>query len=94
MDIRHDASARRFSTEIDGSTGYLDYVELDDRTLDYRRTYVPDALRGRGVASALVRHALDYARERQMKIIPTCSFVAATIDRNPEYRDLVAPTKG
>jgi predicted GNAT family acetyltransferase len=46
--------------------------------------------RGGGIASHLTTHALDYARERGLKIVPSCPFVAAYIARHPEYRDLLA----
>ncbi|HET8797191.1 MAG TPA: GNAT family N-acetyltransferase [Thermoanaerobaculia bacterium] len=44
---------------------------------------------GRGIAGALVKHALDDARARGLKVIPRCSYVRAYIEKNAEYRDLV-----
>jgi len=90
MEIKHDPAAGRFYVEIDGSIASLDYVREDERTLDLRSTFVPEALRGRGIAGQIVRHALDYARSEGLKVIPTCSYVASTIRRNPEFADLVA----
>lgn len=90
MDVRHDTAAGRFFVEIDGSTAYLDYVRVDERTLDLRSTFVPEALRGRGIAARIVRFALDYAREHGLRVIPTCSYVASTIRREPAFADLVA----
>jgi len=90
MDVRHDPAAGRFYVDLDGSTAYLAYTQVDDRTLDLRHTFVPDALRGRGLAAQIVRFALDYARSHGLRVIPTCSYVAATIRREPEFADLVA----
>lgn len=89
-EIRHDQEARRFVIEIDGRESFLSYVPLDAKTLDYRHTFVPDALRGRGVASRLVKHALDYAKDQQMKVLPTCPFVARIMERDAAYADLGA----
>ncbi|MGP4846293.1 GNAT family N-acetyltransferase [Marinobacter sp. 1Y8] len=50
---------------------------------------VPQQLGGQGVGSALVKHALNYAREQDKKVIPQCSFVASYISKHPEYQDLV-----
>ncbi len=52
-------------------------------------TLVPHALEGRGVGSALVRHALDHAKAQGWKVRPDCSFVKVYIDRHPEYQPIV-----
>ena len=86
--ITHLPSAQRFETTIDGQTGYISYQERDN-TLIYDHTIVPLSLGGRGVGSALVKHALDFAHEYNKKVIPQCSFVSAYIKKHPEYQDLL-----
>ena len=86
--IRHEPQARRFVAEIDGQTAYITYRERDG-VLDFDHTYVPKALRGGGIASRLTARALDYARERGARVVPTCPFVAAYIERPPEHRELL-----
>lgn len=88
IDISHDQDAKRFETSIDNKTGYISYQERGD-TLVYDHTIVPEALGGHGVGSALVKHALDYARDNDKKVVPQCSFVASYINKHPEYQDLV-----
>jgi len=53
-------------------------------------TEVDEALEGRGLGSALVATALDDARREGLEVVPLCPFVAAFIERHPEYQDLVA----
>lgn len=53
-------------------------------------TEVDEALEGRGLGSALVATALDDARSEGLEVVPLCPFVAAFIERHPEYQDLVA----
>jgi len=86
--IRHEPAARRFAADVDGATAYLTYREVDERTLDFDHTFVPPAFRGGGIASQLTQHALEYARQRGVRVVPGCPFVAAYIERHPEYRDL------
>ena len=86
--IRHEPHASRFVAEIDGQTAYITYRERDGGILELDHTYVPQALRGGGIASQLTAHALDYARERGARVVPSCPFVAAYIDRHPKYREL------
>lgn len=86
--IRHNQQANRFETEIDGLIGYISYQEQGD-TLIYDHTIVPSELGGRGVGSALVKHALDYAQAEGKSVLPQCSFVSAYIQKHPEYQTLV-----
>ena len=86
--IRHEPGARRFVADIEGQAAYITYRERDGLVLELDHTYVPKALRGGGMASALTAHALDYARERGSRVVPSCPFVAAYMRRHPEYRGL------
>ncbi len=88
LTINHNEQAQRFETTVDGHTGYISYQEQAD-ALVYDHTIVPPALGGQGVGSALVQHALNYARDHNKKVIPQCSFVASYIDKHPNYQDLV-----
>lgn len=81
LTIRHDLQGHRFETTVDGHRAYLAYMDLGKQTLDIYRTFVPDALRGKGVAAELTRHALDYARESGYAVIPSCSYVEWYMER-------------
>lgn len=54
-----------------------------------QHTIVPEEMEGKGIGSALVKHALEYARHEHLYVKPTCPFIRAYIDRHPEYKDLV-----
>ena len=88
--IRHEPDARRFAADVDGKTAYITYRELDRQHLELDHTYVPQERRGAGIASQLTVRALEYARERGFRVVPSCPFVAAYIERHPEYRELRA----
>ncbi|EGK07280.1 GNAT family N-acetyltransferase [Psychrobacter sanguinis] len=88
VDITHNQAANRFETTIEGHTGFISYQDQGDRIV-YDHTIVPSELGGKGVGSALVKHALDYARNEGKKVIPTCSFVASYINKHAEYQDLL-----
>lgn len=47
-------------------------------------TYTDPKLRGQGVAKQLVEHAVDYARENNLKIVPLCSYARVVMERDPE----------
>jgi predicted GNAT family acetyltransferase len=88
--IRHEPEARRFVTAVDDEAAYITYRELDGRILDLDHTFVPRQSRGRGIASQLTAYALQFARGKGYRVIPSCPFVSAYIARHPEYRDLLA----
>jgi hypothetical protein len=43
------------------------------------------------LAELLVRRALADARSQNAVVVPACSYVAAFIQRHPEFHDLLAP---
>ena len=53
-------------------------------------TFVPPAMRGRGVAQQLVEALVADARAQGFKIVPQCSYVDALFRRHPEWSDLLA----
>jgi uncharacterized protein len=87
--VTHNEGAMRFEALVYGELALCEYQREGD-ALVFTHTYVPPELRGRGVAQKLVRVALDYARESGLSVVPSCSYVAAFIERNPEYHALLA----
>lgn len=89
--VRHDEAGHTFVLTVEGANALLHYQPVDAGTVDFQSTYVPAALRGRGIGNRLVCHALDWARERGLKVIPSCWFVSDVVALHPEYRALLAP---
>jgi uncharacterized protein len=89
LDIDHEPGAHRFVARTGGVEAVLDYDTVDAKTLDYHHTFVPPALRGGGIASQLTEYALSYARDKGLKVRPTCPFVARYVKRHPEFQPLV-----
>ena len=88
-DIVHNTSASRFETRVDGLLCVADYRVRGDIMI-MPHTEVPAALRGHGIAAALVAAALDWARAHKLKVDPRCSYVASYMRRHSETQDLMA----
>ena len=88
-DIVHDPTRRRFTTELDGQTGYLEY-ERAGEVMVITHTIVPPAIGGRGIAGRLVQAAVEHARGEGMKVDPRCSYADAWMRRHPELDGLRA----
>ncbi len=86
-EIRDNPERHRFELDADGHVAFASYARADG-VLTINHTEVPQALNGRGIGSALVRGVLDIARAQGLKVRPRCPFVAAYIDKHPEYADL------
>jgi len=84
--IRDNPEFSRFELDIDGETA-LAYYRIDNDVMVFTSTQTPPKLRGQGVASELIRNALEFARARGLKVKGDCSFVADYLRRHPEYAD-------
>ena len=89
-EIQHDETGRRFTYERDGQVSYLLYRPLDEQTVEFSSTYTPPALRGRGIAARIVRQALQWADSRGLRVVPSCWFVAEYVERDPQWKRLLA----
>lgn len=87
--IRHDPAAHRFITDVDGHTGYVEY-ESRGGTMAITHTIVPSAIGGRGIAGALVKAAVEHARDAGLKVDPQCSYAEGWMEKHPDYASLRA----
>ncbi|MFV7785660.1 GNAT family N-acetyltransferase [Shewanella marisflavi] len=72
--ILHQADQQKFVLSIAGHDAVLEYQQQGDR-VDFTRTFVPDPLRGQGVAGRLVRYGLEWAKSQQLTISASCWYV-------------------
>ncbi|MET8230704.1 GNAT family N-acetyltransferase [Micromonospora sp. NPDC005298] len=87
--VEDNPAKNRFEILVDDAlAGFVAYVPRGE-ALVLTHTEVDPGFQGRGVASALVRGTLDEIRARGGRLVPQCRFVAAFVDRHPEYADLV-----
>jgi predicted GNAT family acetyltransferase len=89
--VEENPAKHRFEILVDdalaGFTAYLPRGEV----LVFTHTEVDERFQNRGVGAALIRGTLDQIRERGGRVVPRCPFMAAFIDRHPDYADLVVP---
>jgi predicted GNAT family acetyltransferase len=86
----HDNKAQsRFELNVEGAIAFANY-RLAPSTVVITHTETPRALRGRGIASALVKGALELIRADGLKVVAGCGFVVDYLQKHPEFSDLVA----
>ena len=92
LTITHNAVAFRFEGVPQGSQArglaVCSYRRSGD-VLVLHHTEVPRALQGQGLAGELVQAVLDWARGEGLRVRPTCSYVAAYMQRHTATLDLL-----
>jgi predicted GNAT family acetyltransferase len=92
VDIEFADAPERHRYELrtaDELIGIVTYHVADD-VITLIHTEVGSAHSGHGYAATLARGALDDARSRGLRVVPSCPYVASYIEKHPEYADLVS----
>jgi len=87
--VRDNKALHRFELDAEGQVAFANY-RLTPQAVIITHTETPRSLRGRGIASELVKGALDIIRADGQKVIAGCGFVVDFLGQHPEYRDIVA----
>ena len=88
-EVVNNKAHHRYELTVDGHLAAT-YYAISDGVITFIHTEVPPELGGKGVASRLIRGALDQVRADGLKVIPQCPFVKAFIEKNASYQDLLA----
>lgn len=88
-DVTDNRDRSRYELAAEGHTAFAAYT-IDGNVITFTHTVVPAALEGRGIASRLILHALTDVRDRGLRVIAQCPFVAAYIRKHPEWAELLA----
>jgi uncharacterized protein len=87
--VRDNKTLHRFELDVEGATAFANYRQTPQAVI-ITHTETPRALRGRGIASELVKGALEMIRADGRKVVAGCGFVVDYLDKHPEYADLMA----
>ena len=87
-DVKHDPQAQEFYVETPEGKALLHY-EKEGEALNFHHTFVPDVLRGKGLAEKVVTAGFKYAEENHLKVIPSCPYVARLVMKNSDWKRLV-----
>ncbi len=79
----------RYEISVDGSRVGLMTYQISGDTVTTPHTEINPEYGGQGLGQQLVKEALDHIRDTGMFVRPSCPFVRAYVDNNPEYQDLV-----
>jgi uncharacterized protein len=86
--VRDNRAQSRFELNVEGGIAFANYRATPSAVI-ITHTETPRALRGRGIASELVKGALALIRADGYKVIAGCGFMVDYLEKHPEYADLV-----
>lgn len=94
--ITHEETDARgaFVYRPDGADGEvlasMTYEKTAPGLITVDHTVVDPSLGGQGLGSKLMATMVQYARDNDLKVHPTCPFAVAQFEKREEYRDVLA----
>lgn len=92
MEIKHKSEGNRgnFFIEKDGIIiAEMTYVWAGETRIIIDHTEVDESLKGQGVGKKLVTEAVNFAREKGIKIMPLCPFAQAVFEKEKDFKDVL-----
>jgi hypothetical protein len=71
--ISNNTLNQQFELLLNGQLATMVYRILEGK-IYLMQTKVPEQLKGKGIATALVEHALEYAKKEKLKVVVYCAF--------------------
>ena len=79
--VRHNEDDRQFELPVEGGVAFVSY-STEGRRITFHHTEVPPEAEGKGVAAKVVAAALEYARAKDLEVVPECAYVAKYLERH------------
>lgn len=92
MEIKHkeEGGSGKFYVEIDGQElAEMTYTWQGNDRFIIDHTFVSEVLAGKSVGKQLVMKAVEMAREKNVKIVPLCSFAKKVLRNSDEFLDVL-----
>lgn len=86
--IKNNTTEMRYELSVEGATAFIAY-QMKSGKIYLTHTEVPEQLKGKGIGSALLKNVLSMIAKEHLEMVPLCSFVAAYIERHPEWKKLL-----
>jgi hypothetical protein len=89
-DVKLNEEDGQFEVALNGEKATIGFILIpEEERIVFTHTEVPDEYSGKGIASLMAGHALDYARKENLRVSSMCSFIDSYIQKNPEHQKLL-----
>lgn len=92
MNIQHESGESKgsFFIEEEGEVkAQLSYSKTGDTGIIIDHTEVSREMRGKNIGKALVEHAVEYARNKNLRVIPLCPYAKSVIEKDQSLQDVL-----
>ena len=90
VQIRINDKKGAFYIEVNGKQeAIMTFVFAGEDKIIIDHTEVNPGNEGKGFGKKMVTKAVEFAREKGIKIIPLCPFAKSVFDKTPEFRDVL-----
>lgn len=92
-EIKHSNNEKNgiFEVYVEGKkAGEMTYVWAGPEKFIIDHTEVDENFGGMGLGKKLVYAAVDFAREKNIKILPLCPYAKATLEKDESVKDVLA----
>ena len=88
-EFKVNENENQFEYDVKGQTAFLEFYKEGNKIF-MTHTEAPEQLQGTGAAKELVKGALQYSRDNNLIVTPSCSYVANYINKNTEWQDILS----
>ena len=89
VEVTNNPAEHRYEVRADGDLAGSTVYRERPGLIVFVHTEIDQRFEGQGLASQLIRTALEDAKDRELQVLPFCPFVNGYIDRHREYVGLV-----
>lgn len=83
VQVINNTANKRYELAVGGHLALADYRLEGDR-LSITHVFVPEELRGQGVAAQVMAGVVTDAKARSLTIVPVCPYAASYLKRHPQ----------
>jgi uncharacterized protein len=88
LTVENQPDQSRYALLQDGEVIGVAEYRLHPDAIVFTHTEVDEDKREKGMASTLVRTALDDVRDSQRRVVASCPYVRSWLSEHPDYADL------
>jgi uncharacterized protein len=92
MDVQHSDNGQKGKFYIlvdDKEAAEMTYTWAGSERIIIDHTDVNEILRGKNAGKQMVMEAVEFAREKGIKVIPLCPFANSVFQKTPEITDVL-----
>ncbi|MGN8967649.1 GNAT family N-acetyltransferase [Intestinimonas sp. HCP28S3_D6] len=89
MEFIYEAERIYVKDESGRMAAQVTFHQRSDRAVSIDHTYVSPELRGQGTAGKLMAAVAKRCRQRELKVVPVCSYAVVWFQDHPEESDLL-----